>query len=128
VRVDIPVQWPASEGTAELALDADADDGAAPREPGGASIGLFVEVPDLGPVEARAEVADERVAIRLYVAHERTGQVLTALQPAFEERLRAAGFVSTAVAIVVNPARLAARAGRGAPPAPPGGSLLDVHA
>lgn len=128
VRVDVPVQWPTAEGTVELVVDPEADDGAGPRGRTGASISLFLEVPDLGPVEAYAEVAPERVAVRLYVAHERTGGLLTALQPAFEERLRAAGFAAAAVAIVVNPARLAAHPSTVAAPAPAGGSLLDVRA
>jgi hypothetical protein len=93
----------------------------------GMAVAVFVSLPALGAIEARAELKPDSLAVTFYVEREATRALVEAGLAGFSEELSRAGCPAVTANVWLNPGRMASVAAAVARPVR-GGTILDVIA
>jgi Flagellar hook-length control protein FliK len=126
-QISIPVTF--GQQRADVVFQWEREARQAKRDPSDRAIavGVFVSLPALGAIEARAEWKPDSLAVTFYVEREATRALVEAGLAEFSEQLSRAGCPAVTSNVWLNPGRLASVA---APTTTPvrGGAILDVIA
>jgi flagellar hook-length control protein FliK len=93
----------------------------------GVAVAVFVSLPALGAIEARAELKPDSLAVTFYVEREATRALVEAGLAGFSEQLSRAGCPAVTANVWLNPGRMASKAAAVTKPVR-GGTILDVIA
>jgi Flagellar hook-length control protein FliK len=115
-RVDVMFQW-----------EREARQEKQDRPDRGMAVAVFVSLPALGAIEARAELKPDSLAVTFYVEREATRALVEAGLAGFSEQLSRAGCPAVTANVWLNPGRMASVAAAVTKPVR-GGTILDVIA